>query len=120
MSGGGTFNDYAAWEDQQSRIAMVKAFHDVPIRSFPQSVYMAHEDRVQKTKEGFSHHPDLQLAARDPTSFEWLQQNINSVGNGSHVESVMIPDVAFMWGSRPDLRIKTKQTYVARLTFEPD
>lgn len=107
MAGGGNFNDYY-WEDQPSRLNMARTFPDVPIRAFPQSVYMTHADKIAETQDAFGKHPDLMLAARDRPSWEWLDQNLEkAVG----VPSALVPDIAFMWGNRPDFRLNTKKAY---------
>ncbi|KAI5267737.1 hypothetical protein E4T47_07985 [Aureobasidium subglaciale] len=124
MAGGGNFNDYY-WEDQPSRIKMIKHFTQVPIRAFPQSIHMTHNDRINRTKEAFLSHPNLQLAARDAPSYKWLADTFegekivspstdlavtNGIGKGE-VKTVLTPDIAFMWGSRPDFRINTPKEY---------
>lgn len=107
MAGGGNFNDYY-WEDQPSRMKMVKAFPEVPIRAFPQSIHMTHEDRINQTKKAFGGHKDLMLAARDLPSWQWLDKNLEKE---TGVPSVLVPDIAFMWGNRPDFRINTPKTH---------
>lgn len=124
MAGGGNFNDYY-WEDQPSRVEMIKHFTQVPIRAFPQSIYMTKKDRINWTKDGFLSHPDLQLAARDRPSYNWLEETfqgekvntsttdlaiVEGIGKGE-VKTVLTPDIAFMWGSRPDFRQNTKKEY---------
>lgn len=110
MAGGGNFNDFY-WQDQPSRMAMIEAFPDVPIRAFPQSVHMTHADRIQETKDIFGSHPNLQLAARDQPSFDWLDKNLGrkTLGEDKEVKSVLVPDIAFMWGNRPDFRLKAEK-----------
>lgn len=124
MAGGGNFNDYY-WEDQPSRMEMIKHFTQVPIRAFPQSIHMTHEDRINRTKEAFLSHPNLQLAARDAPSYKWLADTFegekvvskstdlaitDGIGKGE-VKTVLTPDIAFMWGSRPDFRVNTPKEY---------
>lgn len=111
MAGGGNFNDYY-WEDQPSRIKMISNYHDIPIRAFPQSVYMTKEDRIQETKDSFGRHPNLQVAARDQPSYDWLSDNLNqeALNGQSGPKSVLVPDIAFMWGNRPDFRTETEKT----------
>ncbi|KEQ62474.1 uncharacterized protein M437DRAFT_35371, partial [Aureobasidium melanogenum CBS 110374] len=104
MAGGGNFNDYY-WEDQPSRIAMIEHFTQVPIRAFPQSIHMTHNDRINRTKEAFLTHPNLQLAARDAPSYKWLADTFEGE------KTVLTPDIAFMWGSRPDFRTNTPKEY---------
>lgn len=107
MAGGGNFNDYY-WEDQPARLAMAKAFPEIPIRAFPQSIHMTHPDRINMTKEAFGGHKDLMLAARDHPSWKWLDENLeNAVG----VPSALVPDIAFMWGNRPGFRLNTLKTH---------
>jgi len=109
MAGGGNFNDFY-WEDQPSRLKMVQAFPDTPVRAFPQSVHMTHKDRINMTKEAFGSHKDLMLAARDMPSWKWLDENLDKAEG---VPSVLVPDIAFMWGNRPDFRLNTpKETDV--------
>ncbi|KAF2104266.1 hypothetical protein NA57DRAFT_62889 [Rhizodiscina lignyota] len=112
MAGGGNFNDYY-WEDQPSRINMINNFPDVPIRAFPQSIHMTKADRINATRESFGKHPDLQVAARDQPSYDWLRDNLGQkvLGDGKEVKSVLVPDIAFMWGNRPDFRRNTKKTH---------
>ncbi|KAL2753085.1 hypothetical protein ACRALDRAFT_1052839 [Sodiomyces alcalophilus JCM 7366] len=107
MAGGGNFNDYY-WEDQPSRMKMISNFTDVPIRAFPQSVYMTKPDRIQATKEAFTKHKDLQLAARDRPSYEWLD---DAFGEVEGIQADLVPDIAFMWGNRSDFRTNTKKTH---------
>jgi exopolysaccharide biosynthesis predicted pyruvyltransferase EpsI len=124
MAGGGNFNDYY-WEDQPSRMEMIKHFTQVPIRAFPQSIHMTHNDRINDTKKAFLSHPNLQLAARDAPSYKWLADTFegekvapastdfavtDGIGKGE-VKTVLTPDIAFMWGSRPDFRINTPKEY---------
>jgi hypothetical protein len=71
MAGGGNFNDYY-WEDQPSRMNMIENFGNISIRAFPQSIYMHNPDRIEKTRKSFTKHHDLQLAARDKPSYDWL------------------------------------------------
>jgi exopolysaccharide biosynthesis predicted pyruvyltransferase EpsI len=124
MAGGGNFNDYY-WEDQPSRMEMIKHFTQVPIRAFPQSIHMTHNDRINDTKKAFLSHPNLQLAARDAPSYKWLADTFegekvapastdlavtDGIGKGE-IKTVLTPDIAFMWGSRPDFRINTPKEY---------
>jgi len=114
MAGGGNFNDFY-WEDQPSRIKMIENYHDMPIRAFPQSVHMTDGERIKETQNAFGGHPNLQLAARDQLSYNWLTENMSkkSLGEGKQeVKNVLLPDIAFMWGNRPDFRINTNKTYV--------
>lgn len=106
MSGGGNFNDYY-WDDHPARIEMIKQFPQFPIRAFPQSVYMTKPHRINQTKEAFRQHPDLQLAARDQASFDWLMESFDEAPG---VSSLMTPDIAFMWGDRSDFRTDTEKT----------
>lgn len=106
MAGGGNFNDYY-WEDQPSRMKMISNFTEYPVRAFPQSIYMTKEERIQKTKDAFTQHDNLQLAARDQPSYDWLDDTFK---NDKGIESVLVPDIAFMWGNRSDFRVNTKKT----------
>jgi exopolysaccharide biosynthesis predicted pyruvyltransferase EpsI len=115
MAGGGNFNDFY-WEDQPARILMVETFQGYPIRAFPQSIHMTSHQKIEMTKESFNSHSDLQLAARDQPSFNWLKQEFGSKAQGvepDKVKHILIPDIVFMYGNRPDFRIKTKKTYVS-------
>jgi exopolysaccharide biosynthesis predicted pyruvyltransferase EpsI len=112
IAGGGNFNDFY-WEDQPSRMKMVQKFPDIPIRSFPQSIHMTHDDRIAATKKAFGSHNDLQLAARDQPSFDWLESSFGPEAQGvepNKVRRILTPDIAFMWGSRPDFRVDTNKT----------
>lgn len=106
MAGGGNFNDYY-WEDQPSRMKMISNFTDFPVRAFPQSVYMTKPDRIEATKKAFTKHKDLQLAARDRPSYEWLDETFGEVDG---IQADLVPDIAFMWGNRSDFRVNTKKT----------
>lgn len=106
MSGGGNFNDYY-WEDQPSRMKMIEKFVDFPIRAFPQSVSMTKPDRIAATKESFGKHKNLQLAARDQPSFDWLDSTFSA---DEGIRSALVPDIAFMWGNRSDFRLNGKKT----------
>lgn len=113
MAGGGNFNDFY-WEDQPSRIAMVDRFHAIPVRAFPQSIHMNKEERINATKASFGKHPNLQLAARDHQSWQWLEQNLGKDAlagdeGAQAIENVLLPDIAFMWGNRPDFRTETRK-----------
>lgn len=106
MAGGGNFNDYY-WEDQPSRIQMISTFKNVSIRAFPQSIYMRNEERIQKTKDAFNQHHDLQLAARDRPSWEWLN---DTFGESQGIRNELVPDIAFMWGNRSEFRTEREKT----------
>ncbi|KAF8244037.1 hypothetical protein K440DRAFT_610851 [Wilcoxina mikolae CBS 423.85] len=113
IAGGGNFNDFY-WEDQPARIKMVDMFREYPIRSFPQSIYMTKADSINQTKVSFGSHPDLQLAARDQPSYKWLEDTFgdNAVGiEKNKVRRILTPDIAFLWGSRPDFRTNTNKTH---------
>jgi exopolysaccharide biosynthesis predicted pyruvyltransferase EpsI len=107
MAGGGNFNDYY-WEDQPSRMNMIKNFQNISIRAFPQSIYMHNPERIEETRKAFTTHKDLQLAARDKPSYDWLMDNF---GNSEGIQSDLVPDIAFMWGNRSDFRHNTKKTH---------
>lgn len=112
IAGGGNFNDFY-WEDQPSRMKMAQTFPNIPVRSFPQSIHMTNATRIEWTKEAFGSHSDLQLAARDKPSFEWLENTFGEKAVGvtpNKVKMAMVPDIAFMWGNRPDFREKTTKT----------
>ncbi|CCX14383.1 Similar to Pyruvyl transferase 1; acc. no. Q9UT27 [Pyronema omphalodes CBS 100304] len=122
IAGGGNFNDFY-WEDQPSRIKMVSMFPTIPIRSFPQSIHMTHPDRINLTKSSFGSHPDLQLAARDQRSYNWLSDTFgqNAVDvEANKVRHILTPDIAFMWGSRPDFRLNTKKTHQVLILARDD
>lgn len=106
MAGGGNFNDYY-WEDQPSRMKMIEKFTDYPVRAFPQSIRMYKPDRIEATKIAFGKHKNLQLAARDQPSFDWLNSTFDEAEG---IRSALVPDIAFMWGNRSDFRINTKKT----------
>ncbi|KAF5024763.1 hypothetical protein F66182_3195 [Fusarium sp. NRRL 66182] len=107
MAGGGNFNDYY-WEDQPSRMNMIQNFLNVSIRAFPQSIHMTHPDRIEKTREAFTKHGDLQLAARDKPSYDWL---MDTFGDAQGIHNDLVPDIAFMWGNRSDFRVNTEKTH---------
>lgn len=106
MAGGGNFNDYY-WEDQPSRMKMIETFTNVSVRAFPQSIFMTKPDRIDATKAAFSKHSDLQLAARDRPSYEWL---VDTFDGTPGITSDLVPDIAFMWGNRSDFRVNTNKT----------
>ncbi|KAH8685112.1 polysaccharide pyruvyl transferase-domain-containing protein [Ilyonectria robusta] len=107
MAGGGNFNDYY-WEDQPSRMEMISTYTNVPIRAFPQSIHMTKKDRIEQTREAFGKHHDLQLAARDKPSHDWLVENFGKVDG---IETDLVPDIAFMWGNRSDFRVNTQKKW---------
>ncbi|KAI5812155.1 polysaccharide pyruvyl transferase-domain-containing protein [Pyronema omphalodes] len=122
IAGGGNFNDFY-WEDQPSRIKMVSMFPNIPIRSFPQSIHMTHPDRINLTKTSFGSHPDLQLAARDQRSYNWLSDTFGQKAvdvEANKVRHILTPDIAFMWGSRPDFRLNTKKTHQVLILARDD
>lgn len=106
MAGGGNFNDYN-WEDQPSRMKTIETFTDIPVRAFPQSIHMTNPERINATKASFEKHEDLQLASRDQPSYDFVEHNFESYPG---IKSVLVPDIAFMWGGRPDFRTQTKKT----------
>ncbi len=106
MAGGGNFNDYY-WDDQPSRMRMIEAFTNVSVRAFPQSIFMNDSMRIQQTKDAFTKHHDLQLAARDQPSYDWLEQTF---GPEPDIRTELIPDIAFMWGNRSELRTQREKT----------
>ncbi|KAF4983361.1 hypothetical protein FZEAL_1213 [Fusarium zealandicum] len=107
MAGGGNFNDYY-WEDQPSRMKMIESFTNVSVRAFPQSIFMNKPDRINRTRIAFKKHHDLQLAARDKPSYDWL---MDQFGETEGIENDLVPDIAFMWGNRSDFRVNTKKTH---------
>jgi exopolysaccharide biosynthesis predicted pyruvyltransferase EpsI len=104
MAGGGNFNDYY-WEDQPARMTMIRSFPNVPIRKFPQSVYMHWPERIAETQMAFATHSDLILAARDLPGWRWLHENLEQ---NLGIPSVLLPDIAFAWGNRSDIHLSTK------------
>lgn len=106
MAGGGNFNDYY-WEDQPSRMRMISTFTNVSVRAFPQSVYMTNPERIQATKDAFNQHHDLQLAARDKPSYDWLHETFHE---SEGINSELVPDIAFMWGNRSEFRTDREKT----------
>lgn len=106
MAGGGNFNDYY-WEDQPSRMKMIETFTNTSVRAFPQSIFMNNPERIAKTKTAFGKHHDLQLAARDQPSFDWINETFGAVDG---IDTDLVPDIAFMWGNRSDFRYNTKKT----------
>ncbi|KAH7141463.1 hypothetical protein B0J13DRAFT_445568 [Dactylonectria estremocensis] len=107
MAGGGNFNDYY-WEDQPSRMKMIRTYTNVSVRAFPQSIYMVKENRIESTRKSFVMHHDLQLAARDKPSHDWL---VEQFGDVEGIETDLIPDIAFMWGNRSDFRTNTEKKW---------
>ena len=107
MAGGGNFNDFY-WNDQPARINMVSKYTDYPIRMFPQSMHMSKPDKIAQTKKAFFKHKDLQLASRDRPSYEFAKKTFGADGQ---IQTVLSPDIVFMWGSRPDFRINTPKKY---------
>lgn len=112
MAGGGNFNDFFM-DDHPARLKMVEEFKDYPIRAFPQSINMTKPDTIHWTEETFAGARDIQLAARDQPSFDWLQKTFGDTAPNvepNKVKHVLTPDIAFMIGNRPDIRKNTKQT----------
>lgn len=107
MAGGGNFNDYY-WDDQPSRMKMISEYTNTSIRAFPQSISMTKPDRIKETYEAFTKHKDLQLAARDKPSHDWLVGQFDDVEG---IQTDLVPDIAFMWGNRSDFRHNTKKTH---------
>lgn len=106
MAGGGNFNDYY-WDDQPSRMKMIAEYTNTSIRAFPQSISMNKANRIKETYEAFTKHKDLQLAARDKPSHDWLVSQFDQVEG---IQTDLVPDIAFMWGNRSDFRHNTKKT----------
>lgn len=116
MAGGGNFNDYFRkfWDDHPARLRMAEKFGDYPIRAFPQSINMTNATMIEQTARVFGAGKDVQLAARDRPSFDFLQQTFGdeaTIATPNKVKHVLTPDIAFMFGSRPDLRLNTKKTH---------
>lgn len=107
MAGGGNFNDYY-WEDQPSRMKMIETFTNTSVRAFPQSIFMNKPSRIQQTKDAFGKHKDLQLAARDQPSYDWLDETFSGTKG---IDIDLVPDIAFMWGNRSDFRHNTPKTH---------
>lgn len=85
---------------------MTSWFHDFPIRAFPQSIYMTKPDKIKETIDVFRAHPNVQLAARDQPSFDWLEESFgpNEANGfkGSGVARTLTPDIVYAFGNRPD------------------
>ena len=112
MAGGGNFNDFFM-DDHPARLKMAKMFKQYPLRAFPQSINMTKPDMIKQTAEVFGDAEDIQLAARDQPSFDFLQQTFGDRAvhtKPNKVKHILTPDVAFMFGSRPDIRKNTKKT----------
>ncbi|KAF1990781.1 hypothetical protein K402DRAFT_324385 [Aulographum hederae CBS 113979] len=113
MAGGGNFNDYYH-TDHPARLKMIEQFKNYPIRAFPQSIHMTKEDTIKWTEKTFESAKDLQVCARDKPSFEWLQKEFGQQAKNvtpMKTRHIMTPDIAFMFGSRPDIREKTEKTH---------
>ncbi|KAF8249197.1 hypothetical protein K440DRAFT_492397, partial [Wilcoxina mikolae CBS 423.85] len=122
MAGGGNFNDYYH-TDHPSRIKMVETFKDTPIRAFPQSIHMETPEMIRLTEEVFGAHKDLQLAARDRKSYEWLEKTFGPEAKAVQpmkVKHALIPDIAFMFGNRPDIRLNAKKTHQVLILARDD
>jgi exopolysaccharide biosynthesis predicted pyruvyltransferase EpsI len=85
---------------------MIQAFTNVSVRAFPQSVYMTNEKRIEMTKKAFNKHHDLQLAARDQPSFDWLNETFYE---SDGITPELVPDIAFMWGNRSEFRTEREK-----------
>lgn len=85
---------------------MTEWFHAYPIRAFPQSIYMTQPKTIKETIDVFSAHPDVQLAARDQPSFDWLEKsfgpNEENDQKDSGVVRTLTPDIVYAFGNRPD------------------
>lgn len=83
------------------------------MRMFPQSIYMRHPDKIEETYLAFSKHPNIQLGARDQPSYDWLKETFGpsekNGPEGTGVKYTLTPDVVFMYGNRPDYRLKPKK-----------
>lgn len=74
--------------DQGARHAVVEHFPHIPIRSFPQSVWLGQPERTAVIAEYYSKHPDLHLAARDAVSYKLLKDNFGQYPN---IQSACFP-----------------------------
>lgn len=114
MAGGGNFNDFFE-DDHPARLKMVQEYGDrYPIRMFPQSINMTTPRWTEETLKVFAGAKDAQLGARDLPSYEWLDKAFGKddqtgiqVGD---VRTTLTPDIAFMFGNRPEIRRNTKKT----------
>ncbi|BFZ60687.1 hypothetical protein YB2330_001729 [Saitoella coloradoensis] len=106
IAGGGNTNDFY-WDDVPSRFKMMAKFPDVPVRSFPQSIYFTKPDKLNETLTNYGAHPDLQLCARDRPSFDFLEEHFKPQG----IDTRLTPDIAFMFGDRKDIRINTPKKW---------
>lgn len=74
---------------------------------------MRNPERIKWTKDAFVEHKDLQLGARDQPSFDWLEETFGpseeNEGKDTGVMRTLTPDIAFMYGSRPDYREEKKE-----------
>ncbi|KAH7119353.1 polysaccharide pyruvyl transferase-domain-containing protein [Dactylonectria estremocensis] len=113
MAGGGNFNDFFM-DDHPARLKMAEEFGEYPIRAFPQSINMTKPDTIRWTEQAFGAARDIQLAARDQPSYDWLEKTFGDNAKNvkpNKVKHVLTPDIAFMLGNRPDIRLNTKKTH---------
>ncbi|KAF5003744.1 hypothetical protein FDECE_9715, partial [Fusarium decemcellulare] len=73
MAGGGNFNDFFM-DDHPARLKMAEEFGEYPIRAFPQSINMTKPGMIRRTEEAFGGARNVQLAARDQPSYDWLKK----------------------------------------------
>lgn len=109
LAGGGNFNDYY-WDDLPSKVAVASSYPNVPIRGLPQSIYVRGPEHSREAITGFASNHDLLLSARDQPSYNWLQSSFGtkaSLVKPDYVRTIMTPDMAYMWGPRPDFRRRT-------------
>jgi len=94
----------------------LRQFPNVPFRSFPQSIWINATDRLseeqaievgQQWAAPYIEHGDAQIAARDRESYEMCLR----YWPNSPLQAIIAPDVAFMLGSRVDLRDKWVPRY---------
>lgn len=112
LAGGGNFNDYY-WDDLPSKVNVSRSFPDVPIRSLPQSIYIRDEDHIKETILGMAQNNDAILSARDQPSYDWLKASFGdeaTLVETNRIQQVLSPDIAFMWGPRPDFRKQIQRT----------
>ncbi|EEB06382.1 pyruvyl transferase Pvg1 [Schizosaccharomyces japonicus yFS275] len=98
FQGGGNFGDL--YPDHQAlRMQVARDFPDIRIVSFPQSIWFNSEDYLNQTREVYSAHSDLRLAARDRESYG---RGVNYFGLTNDL--ALVPDIVFYLGPHPELR----------------
>jgi exopolysaccharide biosynthesis predicted pyruvyltransferase EpsI len=113
LHAGGNFNNF--YKPQADRVMAVKEFTGTPVKSFGQTIEMDNGPGTKETVDTFNQHGDVMLAARDRNSYEWLleafpKSDMAAIDGSNGVRSILTPDVAFMIGNRPDIRLNTKKT----------